>query len=105
MLLLCWTFVWFNVAPYVTPLYTNTFTFFVWTWGSTGILPFSMTLVYFFSYCCGFTGYFFYGLTESTGFGISVLEVVFANDLSYFVSLLDDFDALISILSEVLIFF
>jgi len=64
-----------------------------------------MTLVYFFSYCCGFTGYFFYGLTESAGFGISVLEVVFANDLSYFVSLLDDFDALISILSEVLIFF
>ncbi len=105
MLLLFCTFVWFNVAAYVIPLCTNTLTFLVWTCASTGTFPFKITFTSFFYYCVsGLTFYLGLDLSVSLAFWISPLEDVFASGLSYFESFFDDFEALISMLSDVLIF-
>lgn len=71
------------------------------------MLPVKVTLTSFFSsYFWGLTGSFF-----RSGFGVSgvlatsAFDVVLVRDLSYLESFLEDFEAFISMLSDVLTFF
>jgi hypothetical protein len=71
------------------------------------MLPVKVTLTSFFSsYFWGLTDSFFgYGFGVSGVFAMSAFDVVLVRDLSYLASFLEDLEAFISMLSDVLTFF